>query len=55
MDLTPFSLINPCGYKGLTVCQTLDVGGAATVTQAQEKLLSQLIKLFGYNNPAPAI
>lgn len=26
MDLTPFSYINPCGYRGLQVTQTRDLG-----------------------------
>ena len=26
MDLTPFSYINPCGYKGLQVTQLADQG-----------------------------
>ncbi len=50
MDLSPFKKINPCGYKGLEVCQTTDFGGAATLEEAQERLLAQLIPLFGYNS-----
>jgi lipoyl(octanoyl) transferase len=26
MDLTPFSAINPCGYSGLKITQTSDLG-----------------------------
>ena len=26
MDLTPFSAINPCGYSGLEITQTSDIG-----------------------------
>lgn len=47
MDLTPFSYINPCGYQGLQVTQTKDLGitdgleilSAKLAHQLQEKLL----------------
>jgi lipoyl(octanoyl) transferase len=50
MDLTPFSYINPCGYKGLQVTQTKDLGIAdgleilsiKLADQLQEKLLKGL-------------
>ncbi|SFE48612.1 lipoyl(octanoyl) transferase LipB [Nitrosomonas sp. Nm166] len=46
MDLTPFSYINPCGYQGLQVTQTKDLGitdgleilNTRLVNQLQEKL-----------------
>ncbi len=46
MDLTPFSYINPCGYQGLQVTQTKDLGitdgleilSTRLVNQLQEKL-----------------
>ena len=38
MDLTPFSYINPCGYQGLQVTQTKDLG----VTDGLEILSTQL-------------
>lgn len=43
MDLSPFSRINPCGYQGLQVCQTSVLGGAQTVTEAQERLMPFLL------------
>jgi lipoyl(octanoyl) transferase len=51
MDLTPFSYINPCGYQGLQVAQTKDLGitdGLETLSnklanQLQEKLLKGLL------------
>lgn len=47
MDLTPFSYINPCGYHGLQVTQTKDLGitdeleilSIQLVNQLQKKLL----------------
>ncbi|MFI4956225.1 MAG: lipoyl(octanoyl) transferase LipB [Gammaproteobacteria bacterium] len=55
MDLTPFSRINPCGYKDLNVCQTSDLGGAQTLEQARDRLIAQLLPLFGYNHPQSSI
>ncbi len=48
MDLTPFSYINPCGYEGLQVTQTKDLGITSQLdilsmqlaNQLQEKLLT---------------
>jgi len=40
MDLTPFSYINPCGYQGLQVTQTKDLG----ITDDLEILSNQLAK-----------
>ncbi|NBQ69793.1 MAG: lipoyl(octanoyl) transferase LipB [Nitrosomonadaceae bacterium] len=49
MDLTPFSYINPCGYQGLQVTQTKNLGipdsvdilSAKLAGQLQEKLLTK--------------
>lgn len=49
MDLTPFSYINPCGYQGLQVTQTKNLGildgvdilSAKLANQLQEKLLKK--------------
>ncbi|QOJ23179.1 MAG: lipoyl(octanoyl) transferase LipB [Gammaproteobacteria bacterium] len=51
MDLTPFSYINPCGYQGLQVTQTKDLGipdgveilGTRLANQLQEQLLKKTI------------
>ena len=43
MDLSPFAAINPCGYVGLTVTQTKDLGIGLTPPQAA----SVLAKLLG--------
>ena len=42
MDLAPFSAIDPCGYKGLEITQTRDLG----ITQTPEMLASHLIELM---------
>ena len=42
MDLTPFSHINPCGYQGMAVTQTRDLGVAATPAQLGEALVAHL-------------
>lgn len=38
MDLTPFSYINPCGYRGLQVTQTRDLG----ITDSMDALTTKL-------------
>jgi len=42
MDLSPFSAINPCGYAGLAVTQTKDLGIALTPPQAADALARHL-------------
>lgn len=42
MDLEPFLRINPCGYAGMEMVQTSQIGGPATVSEAGGKL-SQLL------------
>ena len=36
MDLSPFQRINPCGYQGLEMIQTIDLQGPSSVEQAGE-------------------
>ena len=43
MDMSPFSAINPCGYAGMAVTQTKDLGIALTPPQAAEALTRHLI------------
>ena len=43
MDLTPFSYINPCGYKGLEVTQTCNLGINDNMTELALKLETMLI------------
>jgi len=42
MDLTPFEAIDPCGYKGLEMTQTKDLGIENTSQQMGEALLKLL-------------
>lgn len=44
MDLTPFSAINPCGYKGMAVTQLSDLGVNVSLSEAGEALLQHLQK-----------
>ena len=44
MELAPFSAINPCGYAGMPVTQTRDLGIALTPTQAAAALTQHLIQ-----------
>lgn len=44
MDLTPFSYINPCGYKGLCVTQIKDLNVNFTLEQVGSRLVDQLQK-----------
>jgi lipoyl(octanoyl) transferase len=42
MDLSPFAAINPCGYAGMAVTQTSDLGLSLTPEQAAQQLSSHL-------------
>jgi lipoyl(octanoyl) transferase len=42
MDLTPFAAINPCGYPGLRVTQTKDLGIADGLDSLSAKLCEKL-------------
>lgn len=44
MDLAPFAAINPCGYPGLQVIQTRDLGIPLTAFEAGEQLSQQLLQ-----------
>lgn len=44
MDLSPFDAINPCGYPGLQVIQTKDLGIPLTAHEAGEQLSQQLLQ-----------
>jgi lipoyl(octanoyl) transferase len=50
MDLTPFSAIDPCGYVGLAVTQTKDLGITADVKMLGGKLLEKLSAQFAHGN-----
>lgn len=49
MDLTPFTLINPCGYEGLQVAQLRDkIAFVPVMKDVQEALLQQVIDTFQF-------
>ena len=43
MDLTPFTAIDPCGYPGLAVTQTRDLGMQGTPAEIGERLAGLVI------------
>ena len=46
MDLAPFLAIDPCGYPGLAVTQTRDLGIGANVDELGDRLAAQLTQLL---------
>jgi lipoyl(octanoyl) transferase len=44
MDLTPFSAIDPCGYPGLRVTQTRDLGIPGTPDELGERLAGLVLR-----------
>lgn len=51
MDLRPFAAINPCGYPGLAVTQTRDVGILDGIDTLGERLVRQVISQLGQSAP----
>ena len=47
MDLAPFSAIDPCGYPGLAVTQTRDLGLPYKTTEAGERVAANVMRLLG--------
>ena len=43
MELSPFTAINPCGYAGMAVTQTRDLGLSLTPGEAAQQLAKHLI------------
>ncbi|RUO79652.1 lipoyl(octanoyl) transferase LipB [Pseudidiomarina taiwanensis] len=48
MDLAPFLRINPCGYAGMQMVQSSDLGGPQTVQDAAEKLTDCILAELDY-------
>ena len=46
MDLSPFSQINPCGYKGLEVTQIKDFNQQITKIQLEKMIINILRQVF---------
>jgi len=49
MDLSPFDAINPCGYPGLAVTQTRDLGIAEPLDALSGKLVEHLLLRLNAN------
>lgn len=49
MDLSPFLRINPCGYAGMEMTQTSDLGGANSLAEIQPQLAEHLCSLLEYD------
>jgi len=49
MDLSPFSLINPCGFSGLTMTQVVDQLGVADWDEMAQGVLTAFCRLMGYH------
>jgi lipoyl(octanoyl) transferase len=47
MNLTPFTAIDPCGYPGLAVTRTADLGIDAGVNAIGERLAVHLVQQIG--------
>ena len=47
MDLSPFAAIDPCGYPGLAVTQTREVGIAGSASELGERLAAILLRKLG--------
>ncbi|OAM52145.1 octanoyltransferase [Methylovorus sp. MM2] len=50
MDLSPFTAIDPCGYAGLQVTQTKDLGLSLTMQSAADSLLKALMQQLSYTS-----
>ena len=46
MDLTPFSLINPCGYEGLEVAQIKDYKNNVSIKDVESLAIELLEPIF---------
>ncbi len=49
MDLSPFLRINPCGYEGMAMTQTVDLGGPASLAELYPVLVEKLTSHLGYD------
>jgi lipoyl(octanoyl) transferase len=46
MDVSPFHVINPCGYPGLAVTQMRTLGITDPLERVQDKLAAHLLELL---------
>lgn len=49
MDLSPFARINPCGYAGMQMVQSKDLGGLKTMTLAKQEISRQFVERLNIN------
>lgn len=49
MDLSPFSFINPCGFKNLKMTQIRDFVPSVSLSQVSDELCHQLLLNLGYS------
>ena len=52
MDLSPFSLINPCGYRELVMTQLKNHTDGHSIEAIKSKIIPYFLKNFGYT-PRP--
>jgi lipoyl(octanoyl) transferase len=50
MDLAPFRRIDPCGFRGLPMCQCRDLGLGLGVAEAGERVTRAICRLLGYRS-----
>jgi lipoyl(octanoyl) transferase len=50
LDLEPFTRINPCGYQGLEMTRTADLGGATSVDAAIDRFEPHLLRALGFTS-----
>ena len=48
MDLSPFNMINPCGFTGLRVTQITDHAEVENINDIAELLIDTLCKQLNY-------
>lgn len=55
MDLTPFSFINPCGFKGLAMTQLQDYLTPISLDQVKRDLIPHFLNQFGYHTATQSV
>ncbi|TVQ28486.1 MAG: lipoyl(octanoyl) transferase LipB [Wenzhouxiangella sp.] len=49
MDLTPFAMINPCGFAGLAMTRLVDLVPSISVAEARQRLVTAICTRLGYH------
>ena len=50
MDLSPFRMINPCGYEGLEMVDCAGLGGPESLSDAGKGLVTHICQLLGIDS-----